>query len=309
MFLHLEALMINFQQYELYLLKGKTICLIFILQLLLKTALRLPILPKSGRFVLSVQKLKSVRMFNSSAMLPVLGDTTIGEGTIVFPGAVLGGGPQDHGNEFQPDARLVIGKRNVIRENVTMNAGTPKGQNPIGDGTPVENLVTYVGDDGMFMVNSHVAHDCVVGNNVIMTNNAVIAGHVRIGDGAILGGNCAVHQFCRIGRKAMIGGMTGVDRDVIPFGIVTGDRGNLRGLNLIGLKRSGFAPDVVKAISKAYMYIFKSSEDTFAVRLEKAHEKYKDNPMVMEMIEFIDLSEKGQAQWLEGRHWLIFQTA
>ena len=120
----------------------------------------------------------------------------------------------------------------------------------------------------MFMVNSHVAHDCVVGNNVIMTNNAVIAGHVRIGDGAILGGNCAVHQFCRIGRKAMIGGMTGVDRDVIPFGIVTGDRGNLRGLILIGLKRSGFAPDVVKAISKAYMYIFKSSEDTFAVRLE-----------------------------------------
>ena len=112
----------------------------------------------------------------------ILGDTTIGEGTIVFPGAVLGGGPQDHGNEFQPDARLVIGKRNVIRENVTMNAGTPKGQNPIGDGTPVENLVTYVGDDGMFMVNSHVAHDCVVGNNVIMTNNAVIAGHVRIGD-------------------------------------------------------------------------------------------------------------------------------
>lgn len=205
----------------------------------------------------------------------VLGDTTIGEGTIVFPGAVLGGGPQDHGNEFQPDARLVIGKRNVIRENVTMNAGTPKGQNPIGDGTPVENLVTYVGDDGMFMVNSHVAHDCVVGNNVIMTNNAVIAGHVRIGDGAILGGNCAVHQFCRIGRKAMIGGMTGVDRDVIPFGIVTGDRGNLRGLNLIGLKRSGFAPDVVKAISKAYMYIFKSSEDTFAVRLEKAHENTK----------------------------------
>ncbi len=230
----------------------------------------------------------------------VLGDTTIGEGTIVFPGAVLGGGPQDHGNEFQPDARLVIGKRNVIRENVTMNAGTPKGQNPIGDGTPVENLVTYVGDDGMFMVNSHVAHDCVVGNNVIMTNNAVIAGHVRIGDGAILGGNCAVHQFCRIGRKAMIGGMTGVDRDVIPFGIVTGDRGNLRGLNLIGLKRSGFAPDVVKAISKAYMYIFKSSEDTFAVRLEKAHEKYKDNPMVMEMIEFIDLAEKGRRKAMKA---------
>lgn len=234
------------------------------------------------------------------ARVTVYGDTTIGEGTVVFPGAVLGTGPQDHGNEFQDDAKLVIGKRNVIRENVTMHAGTPKGQSDPQDGSTPEKMITRVGDDGMFMVNSHVAHDCVVGNNVIMTNNAVIAGHVRIGDGAILGGNCAVHQFCRIGRKAMIGGMTGVDRDVIPFGIVTGDRGNLRGLNLIGLKRSGFAPDVVKAISKAYMYIFKSSEDTFAVRLEKAHEKYKDNPMVMEMIEFIDLSEKGRRKAMKA---------
>ena len=255
---------------------------------------------KIGPFCFISSKAKIADNVQLIARVTVLGDTTIGEGTIVFPGAVLGGGPQDHGNEFQPDARLVIGKRNVIRENVTMNAGTPKGQNPIGDGTPVEKLVTYVGDDGMFMVNSHVAHDCVVGNNVIMTNNAVIAGHVRVGDGAILGGNCAVHQFCRIGRKAMIGGMTGVDRDVIPFGIVTGDRGNLRGLNLIGLKRSGFAPDVVKAISKAYMYIFKSNEDTFAVRLEKAHEKYKDNPMVMEMIEFIDLAEKGRRKAMKA---------
>lgn len=224
----------------------------------------------------------------------VLGDTTIGEGTIVFPGAVLGGGPQDHGNEFQPDARLVIGKRNVIRENVTMNAGTPKGQNPIGDGTPVENLVTYVGDDGMFMVNSHVAHDCVVGNNVIMTNNAVIGGHVRVGDGAILGGNSAVHQFCRIGRKAMIGGLSGVDRDVIPFAIVTGERGKLRGLNVIGLKRSGYAPEVVKAISRAFMYIFKGKEDNFETRVQKARKLFKDNDMVQEQLDFIEFSLKGR---------------
>ena len=224
----------------------------------------------------------------------ILGDTTIGEGTIVFPGAVLGGGPQDHGNEFQPDARLVIGKRNVIRENVTMNAGTPKGQNPIGDGTPVENLVTYVGDDGMFMVNSHVAHDCVVGNNVIMTNNAVIGGHVRVGDGAILGGNSAVHQFCRIGRKAMIGGLSGVDRDVIPFAIVTGERGKLRGLNVIGLKRSGYAPEVVKAISRAFMYIFKGKEDNFETRVQKARELFKDNDMVQEQLDFIEFSLKGR---------------
>ena len=223
----------------------------------------------------------------------ILGNTSIGEGTVVFSGAVLGGGPQDHGNEFQPEARLVIGKRNVIRENVTMHCGTPKGQSPLPGEEP-EKMVTYVGDDGMFMVNSHVAHDCVVGNNVIMTNNAVIGGHVRVGDGAILGGNCAVHQFCRIGRKAMIGGLSGVDRDVIPFAIVTGERGKLRGLNVIGLKRSGYAPEVVKAISRAFMYIFKGKEDNFETRIQKAKEMYKDNEMVMEQLNFIEVSLAGR---------------
>ena len=223
----------------------------------------------------------------------ILGNTSIGEGTVVFSGAVLGGGPQDHGNEFQPEARLVIGKRNVIRENVTMHCGTPKGQSPLPGEEP-EKMVTYVGDDGMFMVNSHVAHDCVVGNNVIMTNNAVIGGHVRVGDGAILGGNCAVHQFCRIGCKAMIGGLSGVDRDVIPFAIVTGERGKLRGLNVIGLKRSGYAPEVVKAISRAFMYIFKGKEDNFETRVQKAKEMYKDNEMVMEQLNFIEVSLAGR---------------
>ena len=223
----------------------------------------------------------------------ILGNTSIGEGTVVFSGAVLGGGPQDHGNEFQPEARFVIGKRNVIRENVTMHCGTPKGQSPLPGEEP-EKMVTYVGDDGMFMVNSHVAHDCVVGNNVIMTNNAVIGGHVRVGDGAILGGNCAVHQFCRIGCKAMIGGLSGVDRDVIPFAIVTGERGKLRGLNVIGLKRSGYAPEVVKAISRAFMYIFKGKEDNFETRVQKAKEMYKDNEMVMEQLNFIEVSLAGR---------------
>ena len=223
----------------------------------------------------------------------ILGNTTIGEETVVFPGAILGGGPQDHGNEFLPDARLVIGKRNVIRENVTMNCGTPKGQSVL-PGIEPETMVTYVGDDCMFMENSHVAHDCVVGNHVIMTNNAVIGGHVRLGDGAILGGNCAVHQFCRVGRKAMIGGLSGVDRDVIPFAIVTGERGKLRGLNVIGLKRSGYAPDVVKAISRAFMYIFKGKEDNFETRVQKAKELYKDNEMVMEQLEFIEISLAGR---------------
>ena len=213
----------------------------------------------------------------------IMGDTTVGEGTIVFPGACLGGGPQDHGNEFKEEAKLIIGTNNIIRENVTMHAGTPK-----------EHFTTTVGDGGMFMINSHVAHDCVVGNNVIMTNNAVIGGHVRLGDGVIIGGNAAVHQFCRIGRKAMIGGLSGVDRDVIPFGIVTGDRGKLRGLNVIGLKRSGYDEGVVKSITKAFMFIFKGKEGTFEDRLAQAHEKFKDNEMVMEQVKFIDEALQGR---------------
>ena len=232
------------------------------------------------------------------ARVTVYGDTTIGEGTVVFPGAVLGTGPQDHGNEFQDDAKLVIGKRNVIRENVTMHAGTPKGQSDPQDGSTPEKMITRVGDDGMFMVNSHVAHDCVVGNNVIMTNNAVIGGHVRVGDGAILGGNSAVHQFCRIGRKAMIGGMTGIGRDVIPFAMVTGDRGKLRGLNVIGLKRSGCDEHTIKSVTRAYMYIFKSNDGTFEERVQKAKEKFAGNPMVEEQIAFIEEAMHSRRQVL-----------
>lgn len=231
------------------------------------------------------------------ARVTILGDTSLGEDNVIFPGACLGGGPQDHGNEFQPDAKLVIGSRNVIRENVTMHAGTPKGQNPIAGEKP-EKLITRVGSDGMFMVNSHIAHDCVVGNNVIMTNNAVIGGHVRLEDGVILGGNAAVHQFCRIGRKAMIGGLTGIGRDVIPFAMVTGDRGKLRGLNVIGLKRSGYDEHTVKAVTRAYMYLFKSDEGTFVERVEKAKEKFAGNEMVAEQIKFIEEAMHSRRQIL-----------
>ena len=213
----------------------------------------------------------------------VYGNTEIGEGTIVFPGARLGCGPQDHGNEFQPESKLIIGKRNIIRENVTMQSGTPK-----------EHFITVVGDDGMFMVNSHVAHDCVVGNGVIMTNNAVIGGHVHLGDGVILGGNCAVHQFVHIGRKAMIGGVSGVARDVIPFGIVNGMPARLRGLNVIGMKRSGIDESVIKACTRAFMFIFKGKDGTFEERVNAAFEKYQDNAMVQEQLNFIKESLSGK---------------
>ena len=254
---------------------------------------------KIGPFCWISSKAKIEDNVNLLGHVTIMGDTTVGEETVVFPGAVLGAGPQDHGNEFQEGAKVIIGKRNVIRENVTMQCGTPKGQNPI-DGEETEKLITRVGDDGMFMVNSHIAHDCVVGNHVIMTNNAVIGGHVRVGDGAILGGNSAVHQFCRIGRKAMIGGLSGVERDVIPFGIVTGDRGKLRGLNVIGLKRSGFDEATVKSITRAFMFIFKGKSGSFDTRIVEAKEKFKDNDMIMEQITFIEQAIKGRRKVMQA---------
>ncbi|MDR1025810.1 MAG: acyl-ACP--UDP-N-acetylglucosamine O-acyltransferase [Lactobacillus sp.] len=231
---------------------------------------------KIGPFCVVSSKAKIADNVELIAHVTVMNDTTIGEGTKVFPGAVLGAGPQDHGNEFNDGMKLIIGKDNIIRENVTMQCGTPK-----------EQMITRVGNHGMFMVNSHVAHDCVVGDNVIMTNNAVIGGHVHVGDGAILGGNCAVHQFVRIGRKAMIGGLSGVARDVIPFGLVMGDRGWLRGLNLIGLKRSGLEKSEVAAVMGAYKLVFQGKEGTFEDRLAEAKTKFAANPMVMEQINFI----------------------
>jgi len=231
------------------------------------------------------------------ARVTILGNTTIGSGNIIFPGACLGGGPQDHGNEFQENARLIIGDNNVIRENATMHCGTPKGQTSINGEEP-EKLTTRVGSGGMFMINSHVAHDCVIGDNVIMTNNAVIGGHVRLGDGVILGGNSAVHQFVRIGRKAMIGGLTGVTRDVIPFGMVTGDRGYLRGLNQVGMKRGGYDEKTVKSVIRAYMYIFKGKEGTFIERIAAGKEKFADNEIVQEQIKFIEEAMHSKRQVL-----------
>ncbi len=242
---------------------------------------------KIGPFCYISSKAKIGENVELIARVTVMNDTTIGEGTKVFPGAVLGAGPQDHGNEFNEGMRLVIGKNNIIRENATMQCGTPK-----------EQMTTIVGDEGMFMVNSHIAHDCVVGNHVIMTNNVMIGGHVHIDDGAILGGGAAVLQRVHIGRKAMIGGLSGVARDVIPFGLVMGNRAYLRGLNLVGLKRSGLEKADLAAVMNAYKYIFKSDEDNFETRLASAKTKFAGSAMVQEQIAFIENSLQGKCKIL-----------
>ena len=157
----------------------------------------------------------------------IAGDTSIGAETVVFPFACIGEVPQDL--KFRgEDTRLVIGARNRIREYVTMNPGTEGGGG-----------LTQVGDDGLFMAGSHVAHDCRIGNHVILVNNVAIAGHCVLEDEVIVGGLSGVHQFVRIGRGAMIGAVTMVTADVLPYALVSGPRGHLDGLNLIGLKRRG----------------------------------------------------------------------
>ncbi|MCX8501407.1 MAG: acyl-ACP--UDP-N-acetylglucosamine O-acyltransferase [Alphaproteobacteria bacterium] len=203
------------------------------------------------------------------------GHTTIGSGCEIFPFAALGLPPQDKKYRGEPTT-LAIGSNCVIREHSTLHLGTATGTGH-----------TAVGDGVLFMVNSHIAHDCRIGDGVIMANNATLGGHVEVGDFAILGGNCAVHQFVRIGTMAMIGGMTGVEHDVIPFGLATGDRARLNGLNLVGLKRRGLAHRQIHALREAYRQIF-SSDGLRSERLERLRRDFAADPLVMQMIEFAE---------------------
>lgn len=202
------------------------------------------------------------------------GRTTIGDQCHVFPFASLGLQPQDLKYDGE-SSRLIIGENNVIREHVTMNPGTEGG-----------GMVTRVGNGCLFMVGAHIAHDCIIGDHVIMANNATLGGHVTVGDYAILGGLSAVHQFVRIGSYAMVGGMSGVEQDVIPFGSVMGDRANLSGLNIIGLKRRNFSRKDIHALRTAYRMVF-SEEGTMAKRLSTVAEQFAGNEVVMDVVSFI----------------------
>lgn len=202
------------------------------------------------------------------------GLTRIGQGSRVYPFAVLGTPPQDL--KFQgEETALVIGAGNTIREHVTMNPGTAGGGG-----------VTRVGDGGLFMVGCHVAHDCQIGDGVILANNVLLAGHIRIGDQAILGGGSAVHQFVRIGRNAMVGGVSGVETDVIPFGSVMGNRARLNGLNLIGLKRRGFSRGDIQALRAAYRMLFED-DGVIAEKAENVAASFGSVAPVMEVLDFV----------------------
>lgn len=206
------------------------------------------------------------------------GRTSIGAGTEIYPFASIGLQPQDLKFHGEP-SELVIGARNQIREHVTMNPGTEGG-----------GMITRVGDDGLFMMGSHVAHDCIVGDHVIMANNATLGGHVTLGDYVIIGGLSAVRQFVRIGAHAMIGGMSGVENDVIPYGLVMGDRARLAGLNLIGLERRGFKKDDIHALRAAYRMLF-GPEGTFAERVEEVGRDFGNRVLVEDILTFIRAKE------------------
>ena len=208
------------------------------------------------------------------AHVVVDGRTTVGEGTRIFPFAAIGMEPQDLKYQGE-DSSLVIGRNNRIREHVTMNPGTTGG-----------GMVTRVGDDCLFMVGVHIAHDCQIGNHVIMANNATLAGHVVIEEYAIIGGLAAVHQFVRIGRHAMIGGMSGVERDVIPYGQVMGDRARLTGVNIVGMQRRGFSRDDIQGLRSAYQFLF-SADGTLNDRVNEAAERFAGIGPVDEIIAFI----------------------
>jgi UDP-N-acetylglucosamine acyltransferase len=206
------------------------------------------------------------------------GNTRVGKGTKIFPFASLGTTPQDLKYKNEPNS-LIIGDNNIIREYVTINPGTAGGGGQ-----------TSVGNNCLFMISSHIAHDCKVGNNVIIANNVPLGGHVTIEDSVVIGGNSAVQQFTRIGRLAMIGGMTGVLKDVIPFGLSVGNRNHLQGLNLIGLRRKNYENKKILDLDKAYKQIF-SSKNLYE-NLNKIKDEFKDNDLVQEVANFIEKDKK-----------------
>jgi UDP-N-acetylglucosamine acyltransferase len=208
------------------------------------------------------------------AHVHVTGHTSIGPRTRIYPFTSLGTPPQSVRYRGGP-TRLEIGAGCDIREHVTMNLGTEDGGG-----------LTHVGDRGFFMVGTHVGHDCHVGDDVIMANNAVLGGHVTVGDRVVFGGGSAVHQFVRIGEGAMVSGVSGVGADIIPFGFAIGQRAVLSGLNVVGLRRRGFARDDIRRLRAAYHALF-LGPGVFRERLARVEREYEGDALVGMILEFI----------------------
>ena len=209
----------------------------------------------------------------------ITGNTKIGKKNEIYPFCSIGSEPQDL-KYNKEKSYLKIGSNNKFRENVTVNPGTSGG-----------GLNTIIADNCLFMVGSHVAHDCKIKSNVILANNATLAGHVEIDNNAILGGNSAIHQFVRIGKYAMIGGMSGVEKDIIPYGLYTGIRENLKSLNLIGLKRKGLTSNAINEIKNLINIIF-DQNDTIENNIKNNFVESVEILEIREVIEFLNSNSK-----------------
>lgn len=204
----------------------------------------------------------------------VAGTTSIGARTRIFPFASIGHQPQDLKYKGEP-CSLTVGADCIIREGVTLNPGTAGG-----------GSVTTIGDHCAFLANSHVGHDCIVGNHVIFSNNVMLAGHCTVGDYVIIGGGAAVIQFARVGAHAFVGGMSGLENDLIPYGMALGNRAYLSGLNIIGLQRRGFSRTDIHGLRRAYRLLF-AAEGTLMERVEDVAQEFSGQPIVDEIIAFI----------------------
>ena len=204
----------------------------------------------------------------------VTGRTTIGARTRIFPFASIGHQPQDLKYKGEPSS-LTIGSDCLIREGVTMNPGTEGG-----------GMETTVGDRCTFLANSHVGHDCRIGSDIILSNNVMLAGHLTVGDFAGIGGGAAVIQFTRVGAHSYLGGMSGLENDLIPYGMALGNRAHLSGLNIVGLQRRGFSRDDIHTLRRAYRLLF-ADEGTLVERMEDVENEFKDHPIVREIVAFI----------------------
>lgn len=204
----------------------------------------------------------------------VAGRTKVGARTRIFPFASIGHQPQDLKYKGE-QSTLEIGENCQIREGVTMNPGTEGGGSK-----------TVVGDNCAFLANSHVGHDCIVGSNVIFSNNVMLAGHCNVGDFAIVGGGAAVIQFARVGAHSFLGGMSGLENDLIPYGMALGNRAHLSGLNIVGLQRRGFSRADIHDLRRAYRLLF-AAEGTLMERVQDVAAEFKEHPIVVEIVEFI----------------------
>jgi UDP-N-acetylglucosamine acyltransferase len=226
------------------------------------------------------------------------GHTEIGQGGDIFPFACLGQIPPDRKYQGE-ESRLKIGKNCTIREYATLNPGTKN-----------DRMETIVGDNCLLMVSIHVAHDCVLGDGVIMANHATLGGHVKVGDHAIIGGLSGIHQYVNIGKYAMIGGMSPVDKDVIPYGLVKGERAFLAGVNVVGMQRHGMDKSDILELSKAIKRAFGSKDQSLADEIKKMGDEFTDNQLVQDVIEFIGRDTKyGLCQPADAQNDQLSQVA